>query len=78
MKINEVRELTAIGDSEMNQLVATCKSPVTATDQFLSSKEIATIKQYVPQAICIVQRLIVVLEDKPRFDMVSLEDKDKV
>ncbi|MBB1069973.1 GNAT family N-acetyltransferase [Limosilactobacillus sp. RRLNB_1_1] len=46
----------------MNQLVATWESAVIATHHFLSPQEIATIKQYVPQAFRGVQHLIVALE----------------
>lgn len=56
------KELTTISENEMNQLIATWESSVIATHQFLSPKEIADIKQYVPQAFCGVQHLIVALE----------------
>ena len=59
----KIKELTTISDSEMEQLIATWESSVIATHQFLSPQEIATIKQYVPQAFRSVQYLIVALDN---------------
>ncbi len=70
----KIKELTTISDNEMNQLVATWESSVTATHQFLSPKEIADIKQYVSQAFRGVQHLIVALENDRIKALMGIND----
>lgn len=70
----KIKKLTTISDNEMNQLVAVWESAVIATHHFLNSQEIATIKQYVPQAFRGVQHLIVALEDDRIRALMGIND----
>lgn len=69
-----MRELTPINDNEMEQLVATWESSVNATHHFLSPKEVADIKQYVPQAFRGVQHLIVAFEGDQIKALMGIND----
>ncbi|WP_328587330.1 GNAT family protein [[Lactobacillus] timonensis] len=60
----EIKELTAITAPEMAQLVGIWESAVTATHRFLSTEEIAAIKEYVPQAFQDVQHLVVAISNQ--------------
>lgn len=57
MKITEVQHRN---ENLIQQLLSVWESSVRATHFFLSEKEIADIKQYVPQALTEVQRLIII------------------
>ncbi|WP_278556426.1 GNAT family N-acetyltransferase [Limosilactobacillus vaginalis] len=70
----KIKKLTTISDNEMNQLVAVWESAVIATHHFLNPQEIATIKQYVPQAFRGVQHLIVALEDDRIRALMGIND----
>ena len=70
----KIKKLTTISDNEMNQLVAVWESAVIATHHFLNPQEIATIKQYVPQAFRGVQHLIVALEDDRSRALMGIND----
>ena len=60
----EIKELMAITAPEMAQLVGAWESAVTATHRFLSTGEIAAIKEYVPQAFQGVQHLVVAISNQ--------------
>lgn len=59
----QIKELSTITDQEMNQLINVWESAVTATHHFLTKEEIQMIKQYVPQAFCGVEHLLVAIQD---------------
>ncbi len=63
MKITEVKYRS---EGLIQQLLLVWESSVKATHLFLSEKEIKNIKQYVPQALMGVQRLIII-ENEPMF-----------
>ena len=60
----EIKELTDITAPEMSQLSGVWESAVTATHHFLSTGEIAAIKEYVPQAFQGVQHLVVAISNQ--------------
>lgn len=70
----EIKELTALSDDEMAQLVSAWESSVTATHHFLSAEEIATIKQYVPQALRGVQHLVVAINAGQIKALMGIDD----
>lgn len=63
MKLIEVKERSA---ELINQLLKVWENSVRETHLFLSDREIANIKEYVPQALKQVQHLII-LEDENDF-----------
>ncbi len=60
MKISELKERTP---SMIEQLTAVWESSVRATHHFLMEEEISQIRQYVPQALAAVERLVVYRDD---------------
>lgn len=63
MKIHEVRDRVPV----VNELLAVWKASVRATHSFLSDAEILQIKEYVPQALREVERLIAAEWDNGRI-----------
>ncbi len=75
MKIYEVSNRTP---DLIQQLLEIWESSVKATHLFLSDKEIATIKKYVPQAIRDILHLVVA-EDENKFPVAFMGvDKEKL
>lgn len=60
MKIVECKERTP---ALIAELVAVWEASVRATHDFLSDEEIATIRQYVPEALSVVETLVVAKEE---------------
>ena len=71
MEIFEVKERTV---SLIAQLTKVWEESVKATHLFLSAREIAQIKEYVPEALQNVARLLIAIEDEVPVAFMGIED----